>query len=226
MHAIRRQNIDLLTSAGFYAAPNLPCAGLDDPASWRVRQPIAIASRLMALDALFTWGALPHDSSPTDRVRDYSDRNSLREFMPPAERAVFDLDRMQAHAEHVDTVGWKLENMWPLAWALGFEPAPEIGGTISTTMSEDILFRFLPGLDATVSDLLERSKPRCAREMVVMEDLFYCAHNAARSAQLGGKTVPRGFHPIVDGGAIHERRHSLTWCISPQTHWDDTDLST
>ena len=59
-----------------------------------------------------------------------------------------------------------------------------------------------------------------------MEDLFYCAHDAVRSAQLGGATVPIGFHPIDDGGGIHERRHALTWALSPGTDWDDTDLST
>lgn len=55
---------------------------------------------------------------------------------------------------------------------------------------------------------------------------FYCCHNAVRSAQLGGKTVPDGFHPVMNGGVIHERRHALTWCLSPGVAWDDTDLST
>lgn len=30
----------------------------------------------------------------------------------------------------------------------------------------------------------------------------------------------------MDGGAIHERRHSLTWILSPGIDWDDTDMST
>ena len=60
-----------------------------------------------------------------------------------------------------------------------------------------------------------------------MEDLFYCAHNAVRTAQMGGKAaVPEGFHPVRDGGAIHERRHSLTWALSPGVEWEETDLST
>lgn len=58
------------------------------------------------------------------------------------------------------------------------------------------------------------------------EDLFYCLHNAVRSAQLGRKTVPLNFDPIMNGGVIHERRHSLTWMVSKDIDWDETDLST
>jgi hypothetical protein len=73
------------------------------------------------------------------------------------------------------------------------------------------------------------AKGKLAREpneVLDLEDLFYCAHNAGRSAQLGGKTVPKGFHPIAGTGVIHERRHALTWATSPRVKWDDTDLST
>ena len=59
-----------------------------------------------------------------------------------------------------------------------------------------------------------------------MEDLFYCAHNAVRSAQNGGETVPSGYDPVEEGGGVHERRHALTWCLSPGVKWDETDLST
>lgn len=38
--------------------------------------------------------------------------------------------------------------------------------------------------------------------------------------------VPQGFHPVADGGTIHERRHSLTSVLSPGVAWEDTDLST
>ncbi len=56
--------------------------------------------------------------------------------------------------------------------------------------------------------------------------LFYCLHNAVRSAQCGDDTVPPGFDPIGNGGVVHERRHSLTWMLSKGIEWDDTDLST
>ena len=82
--------------------------------------------------------------------------------------------------------------------------------------------RWSDGVDA----LLARARPRALAEVVALEDHFYAAHNAARSAQLGGRTVPKGFHPVVNGGVVHERRHALTWALSPGVAWDDTDLST
>ena len=62
-----------------------------------------------------------------------------------------------------------------------------------------------------------------------MEDLFYCVHNAVRSAQLAMHEenddavgiVPEGFDPIANGGVIHERRHALTWALSPGVDWDE-----
>jgi hypothetical protein len=45
------------------------------------------------------------------------------------------------------------------------------------------------------------------------------------AAQLGGDTVPAGFHPIGGTGVVHERRHALTWLLSRDA-WDETDLST
>lgn len=51
--------------------------------------------------------------------------------------------------------------------------------------------------------------------------------STVRGAQLGNASmVPARFHPVMDGGAIHERRHSLTWILSPGIDWDDTDMST
>lgn len=71
-----------------------------------------------------------------------------------------------------------------------------------------------------------RCTPRKDAEVDALEDLFYCAHNAVRSAQLGHDTVPPGFHAVVDGGVVHERRHALPWALSLGVAWDDTDLST
>lgn len=65
------------------------------------------------------------------------------------------------------------------------------------------------------------------RQVAQLDDLFYCAHNAVRSAKTGVKYAhPKGFHPILNGGVISEKRHALTWALSPSVAWDDTDLDT
>ena len=137
------------------------------------------------------------------------------------------LPRDEAHKSHVDNIGWKLENMWALAWVLGFESEPALEASqIGDEVTRPMIYAFLPGLDGTVDGLLAKSASRSATDVIEMEYRFYCAHNAVRSAQLGRETVPKGFNPVMHGGAVHERRHSLSWCITPDVPWDETDLGT
>lgn len=221
--AFRTKVFAELEKLGFRPAKSLPMPDLKQ----RVRPPAEIGARLMALDALFTWVAFSEKDAPAKRVKGYMDRSALRDSMTESEREIAALPRGKAHETHVDTIGWRLENMWGLAWALGFDPPPDLmAAQIGEEVTRPMIFEFLPGLDATVDDLVAKSKPRSASTVIAMEYRFYCAHNAVRSAQLGGQTVPKGFHPVVHGGAVHERRHALTWCLSPETDWDETDLST
>ena len=110
---------------------------------------------------------------------------------------------------------------------MGFDPEPDLAASqIGEAVTGRMFLEFLPGLDATAADLLAKATPRPGDQVIATEYRFYCAHNAVRSARLGGDTVPEGFHPVLHGGAVHGRRHALTWCLSPGETWDDTDLST
>jgi hypothetical protein len=220
---LRAKTFADLEALGFRPAASLPLPEMGAP----TRPAAEVAARLMALDALFTWVAFPEKSAATDRIKGYIARNGLRGWLTEDEAAILDLPRAEARRSHINDIGWKLENMWALAWALGFEPGPGLEASqIGEDVTRLIFFEFLPGLDGTVDALLAGASPRPAAEVVAMEYQFYCAHNAVRSAQFGGDTVPEGFHPIIHGGAIHERRHSLSWCVSPEVAWDETDLST
>jgi hypothetical protein len=220
----RQRNLATLQKAGFRVAAGLPLrrggrAGL--------RPACDIASRLIALDALFTWVAYSPENVESERVRHYGKANQVDRWLTKKERAIFALDREEAGEAHRDNIGWRLENIWSLAWALGFAQTPDFGGAMITDeQSDEILLNFLPGLEGDVDDLLRDATMRPEAEVAALEDLFYCAHNAVRSAQLGGNTVPKRFNPISNGGVIHERRHALTWCLSPGVAWDETDLST
>ncbi len=221
--AVRSKVFAELNSLGFRPAKSLP----PPTGSSRLRPVEEVASRLMALDALFTWVCFSEQEAPSKRVLGYIERNRLLEWLSDKETDIVSLDRPVANELHADTIGWRLENMWALSWVLGFDPEPSlVASQIEEEISESMIFDFLPGLDATVAQMVAKSTPRLSDEVVEMEYLFYCAHNAVRSAQMGDETVPQGFHPIVHGGAIHERRHSLTWCVTENVTWDDTDLST
>lgn len=221
--AMRTKVFADLEKLGFRPAKSLPMPDLKR----QVRSPAEIGARLMALDALFTWVAFSEKDAPAKRVKGYMDRNDLRDWMTESEQAIVALPRKKAYETHVDMIGWRLENMWGLAWALGFDPEPDLlAAQVGDEVTRPMIFEFLPGLEATVDDLVAKETPRSTPTVIEMEYRFYCAHNAVRSAQLGGKTVPNGFHPVVHGGAVHERRHALTWCLSPDTDWEETDLST
>jgi Domain of unknown function (DUF4272) len=220
---LRAKVFEELAVLGFRPAGSLPLPDM----GVSLRPAEEIAARLMALDALFTWVAFPEENVDSGRIVDYVNRNRLREWLTDDEVEILDLPRGEAHESHVDNIGWRLENMWALAWVLGFEPEPNLDASqVGDDVTGPMFYTFLPGLGRTVADLLAKTTPRNLDEVIAMEYRFYCAHNAVRSAQLGRPTVPEGFHPVVHGGSVHERRHSLSWCIAPGETWDDTDLST
>lgn len=221
--ALKQRVFNELGSLGFRPANSLPLPELHPD----VRAPYTLCTRLMSLQAVFAWAAAPEHVFESAPLQAYIERNNLRPSMTESELALIDLPRDEAQERHAGTVGWKLENMWALAWILGFEEVPALGASqIPDGIIQAMLFNFLPGLDGNAADFAARVAPRPMREVVYMEYKFYCAHNAVCSAQTGGATVPAGFDPIAHGGAVHERRHSLTWSLAPGVDWDETDLST
>ena len=220
---IREKNLATLKRAGFRVAASLPTVRHDGPV--RLRPAAEIVGRVAALKALFLWTAAPEENVPTVKLEAFVKRDKLRDHLAAEELEILDLPRAEANEQHADGIGWRLENMWPLAWILGFDPAPPIGGMIDGERINALL-QFLPRMDTPLAEFVKSHSPRPVAEVDALEDLFYCAHNAVRSAQLGGDTVPKDFHPVADGGVVHERRQALTWALSPGVDWDDTDVST
>lgn len=221
--AVRSRAMAFLKSRGFRPADWLPLPDM----TRQIRPAREVAGRLMALGALFMWVSAPEEMIPTKALHKFIKTNKLGKWLTKDEAEQVSLSRDRAREELGSSIGWRLENMWPLAWVLGFDPEPTIEASqIDGEITHRILFEFLNGLDGTVDGLVQKSRLRSAAETSAMEDRFYCAHNAVRSAQAGDDTVPEGFHPVMHGGVVHERRHALTWCLSTGTPWDDTDLST
>jgi hypothetical protein len=219
---LRARSLSILESKGFKVAGNLPWIKESEV----VRPTVEIASRFIALDCLYDWVAATESSISTAELNELKAENQVVEWLTADENQILSLPRMEARDRHLSTIGWKLENMWPLAWVLGFAPEPDVdGGMIKPDVIQK-LWDFILDVDISVAKLCKRATVRSDAAIIELEDVFYCAHNAVRSAQGGRKTVPAHFDPIVDGGTVHERRHALTWCLSPEVCWDDTDLST
>jgi len=221
---MRRQNLETLERLGFKVVPGLPTERSEAPT--RLRPLPEIATRLYTLASVFFWGGVPEKMVGEEALLGAMLNGKLLDQATTADLDVLDLPRPDALRRHSATVGWRLENMWALAWILGFDPPPSLGGQIEADIHRKMMFGFLEFPKQSPGWLLKRAKPRSLEEVDRMEDLFYCAHNAVRSAQLGRPTVPAGFDPVRDGGAIHERRHALTWALSPGVDWDEVDLGT
>lgn len=226
VNPIRAANLAKLKSLGFRVAPSLPQTRGEDETALRPRQ--EIVKRLAALEALCLYVSAPPDRYPDDAIRRMIDEHGLDAFTAEDEREILTLDRNGAHAKFSDNIGWKMENIVPLAWALGNPAEPRIDGEmVGGPELDHLLTQFAPKTSAELTSLLATTELRPVAEVDAMEDLFYCAHNAVRSAQFNDpKCVPRGFDPVINGGVIHERRHALTWMLSPGVSWDETDLST
>jgi hypothetical protein len=168
---------------------------------------------LLALAAVVNWVLAREDQISSKELTDFVFKGQLRSALVPEEYAILALSRKDAAQKHSDTIGWRMENMWPLAWAVGFTQTPspshnQVGPEIMRPLMSD----FIPSFDSDPNPWIRAAKLRPESELIELEDLFYCAHNAVRSAQLGhASLVPAGFHPVTQGGAVHERRHSLTW---------------
>lgn len=231
--SIRSTSLLALNDAGFRCATSLP---LSD-SNAELRPASEIAARFAALRALFLYVAAPESRFPESTLRPAMS-GLLKSHFTPKELAIISMPRDEAFRRHDNMIGWKTENMVALAWVLNQQPQLSFDFSMLThEMMAHLLTQIIP-TESPLDSWIENASTRSRDEVLQMEDTFYCFHNAARCAQFPAKPswrhifsqqpspVPAGFNPSANGGVIHERRHALTWSLSPGTAWDDTDLST
>lgn len=219
MNDLRLESLEICLKAGFKPSSSLPTVF-----SKKLRPPIEIANRLHAIKALVLWLLVPEENLPNEKILNFIDRNNLEDYMSDAEKNILSLSRIDEEGRNA--IGWKFENAWPLAWYFGYKEPDVYGHMMSGDDMQDILMNYTCQLSENISDWVKHKNTISEEDITKKEDLFYCLQNAARSAQMGGNTVPPNFNPISNGGVIHERRHSLTWMLSKDISWEDTDLST
>jgi len=193
---VRDRNLAHLNSLGFCVADSLPTIRSNEPTALRPAHEMAM--RFAALAAVFLWAGASEDDVPSAELQHYIDANDLRGAFTDDDLAILDLDRDQAIDQHSGTIGWRLENMWSLAWILGFEPPPALSGMIDDRTIRRMIVEFLEYPSNSVADVVSHAAVRSVDAVDQMEDLFYCAHNAVRSAQLGGATVATTRFPNIE----------------------------
>ena len=218
----RQAILKVLGEQGFHVSPSLPVKK-----SFELRPAEEIGRRLWAIKAVVLWVCFEERDLASERVRFYIQANGLQHYLSKKELAICETSREEANKLHISDIGWSMEGAWSLAWLLGYNPAPDHSGfMIEDDHIKKIFYEFVPPISAGFMDWLTGKSLVGFEDIVFMEDIFYCVHNAARSAVIGRKqTVPDAFHPIVNGGVIQERRKALTWALSAGCKWDDTDVS-
>lgn len=219
---IRAQNVAALAEQGFTVSPGLPLMK-----TWVIELNYTRAAwRLLSLKAVVCYVTLSPAQLPTERIQATIRENKLAAYITQAERAMLTMDRAQSHQKHLDMVGWKLENMVALARLFGSTILEEIGlqmcgdehvGRLLTTDS--------PPFGGSANEWAHAQNRMDALEVVMLEDFFYCLHNAVRNIAFGGLQNTTELDPRVLVGIVQERRHSLTWAVG-NLDWDETDLST
>jgi hypothetical protein len=218
MTDLRLKNISLCLEAGFKPARSLPTE-----LNRSIRPTLEIAKRLNAIKALVLWLLVPEENLDNEKIQSYVQANQLDDFLTADEKTILTGARDDQSARNA--IGWRFENAWSLAWYFGYKEPKIDGQMMEGVQMEKILMEFTCPIDQNVETWTKECQTRSEKELIEKEDLFYCLHNAVRSAQLGSDTVPDGFDPIANGGVIHERRHALTWMLSKDVGWEETDLS-
>ncbi|HWB60173.1 MAG TPA: DUF4272 domain-containing protein [Chthoniobacteraceae bacterium] len=219
----RQAILKVLGEQGFTVSPSLPVKK-----TFELRPAEEIGRRLWAIKAVVLWVSFEEADLSSEKVHLYVTSNALGRYLSKKESAILKEPRAEANKNHISEIGWAMEGAWSLAWVLGYKPAPDHAGEmIDDEHIKGIFYEFIPPITAGFADWLSAKTAAPFEDIVFMEDIFYCVHNAARSAVIGRKdTVPEAFHPIVNGGVIQERRKALTWALSAGVAWDDTDVST
>lgn len=224
---IRRLSREILEVDGFEAAPNLPTFAKRAGIGKSLRPTDDIVERMLCLYAAISWVVAPEADMSSERIQSFIEHYKLGDALTEHEQAILGTRRNTAQTQYRDSIGWQMENLWALAWVLGFDEAIDVDQGQMTTPTMRALWAFIDPAWTGKKALAETVIVRPLSEVAQMEDLFYCAHNAVRSAQSGKpQAVPPGYHPILHGGVVAEKRHALTWVLSPGVAWEDTDLST
>ncbi len=201
MTNLRLDNVSVCLNSGFIPAIYLPTEF-----EKQLRPKVEIAKRLNAIKAIVLWVMVHEEELSDERILHFVSNNELDVFLADDEKQMLNSSRNDEESRNL--IGWKFENAWSLAWYFGY-PAPDIMGQMITgEQMQEILFDYTCPLDEKIESWLETMSTVSEEDLEKKEDLFYCLHNAVRSAQLGRQTVPKNFDPIGNGGVIHERRHS------------------
>ncbi len=181
----------------------------------QVRPKPEIVRRLMATLAAFAWVCAPDEIVHDETVMRYIQENELNDGTFSLPEAKWIATPRNLARQFAVEAGWMTEYMWSLAWLLGYPPTPN---PCPEQVTQEIIVAlrdgFLGGFDSGFDELMNTTRVRSLESIITLEDLLYCAHNAM--FRIGNVDSTR---------IVQERRHSLTWSLSPGVTWEQTDVT-
>ena len=212
--SIREKHVESLRDKGLQVAdwmPNAISRGFT-----QLRPVDEIVRRLMAAFATVAWVCAPDEVVSATDVKKYLADNDLQPESFSKQEAQWLATPRENVREFMESAGWITENIWALGWLLGVAPtvcpcdqlAPQ---NIIGPIRDD----FLCGFERTFDELKSGSQIQPVERIIALEDFLYCAHNGFRNMD-----------DVETAGLVQERRHSLTWALSPGTDWDEIDVGT
>lgn len=219
---VRQNSISSLAKMGYRVSPALPLE-IDPNLTFDYSR---AAYRLLALKLVFAYVAAPPDQVPSELIQGAIRENKLTPYFSQGDRAMLQMDRAQSRQQNLDAVGWRLENMVALAAIFGSTIMKDIGPTMCSGDNVSHLINHdCPPFQGSANRWAHEHTKLDVPIVQMLEDFFYCWHNAARSIVYSGAPNPTQHDPRVLCRIIHERRHSLSWAVRGGD-WDATDLST
>jgi len=122
----RARSAALLRSKGLRFFPLFPINPADTPLQTRP----TIVARLAGLALTVTWVLAPEERYSSADVQALAKHQDVAAQMSRQERSILAMDRKRAASEKAATIGWLMENMAILAWALGHDYEPRLDGAM------------------------------------------------------------------------------------------------
>ncbi|HAA15215.1 MAG TPA: DUF4272 domain-containing protein [Cytophagales bacterium] len=189
-----------------------PLENDQDDSEWKVREPMQVAERVLALLAVIGKVHQGNDSKFMGWINQYSIKN----YLSPLEYNFFQLDSPEQKT--LVNFSWRAEALTSLLWGTRFIPE-------MPALNEGFNVYSLDSLADIINDPNEFKKNiklRPDQELQEMEQSLFQEHWRVRDAQLFGKEMPSELDPSV----VYERRYGLSWLVGHGDDWDNVPTDT
>lgn len=196
---------------------------IESEAESQCRTPREIAERAVALMIVSLYSEcrlgekMNHEES-YKFVEDIIEKFEADKFLSPAEKEY--LNNPDSTEQEQISYSWQYENLFVMEWALGLVSELDFPDHICDV---PLTVRLLNDC-SSISEILEKSKPRSNKELLDECDLIFCLDWSCVDTRIHNLPAPAG----MDKGVVVERHKSLNWLVGygDKADWDNVSTNT